>query len=304
VEGRNLLLFNINTIADIKSRTMQPRIYTYKITFEEVPYYYYGVKKEKKFNEEYWGSPITHKWCWELYTPKKQILEVFDYTDEGWVKAQEVEKRLIKLFYQTDKWCLNENCGGIISLELLRKVSKKRVEDKVGLFALSSEELSKIGKKGGSIGGPKGAKTQIENKIGIYARSEEQRKIDCIKGGKVAGKKLYEEGKGIFSLSQEERLENCKKGGEIMGQRTKELGVGIHKLTKGERVENGKKYGGIGGKVVAEKYSRSFSLISPTGERVDAKNLTKFCRDHNLTRSNLQLVLRGKRKEHKGWRKA
>ena len=35
---------------------MQPRIYTYKITFEEVPYYYYGSKKEKYFNEEYWGS--------------------------------------------------------------------------------------------------------------------------------------------------------------------------------------------------------------------------------------------------------
>jgi hypothetical protein len=50
---------------------MQPRIYTYKITFEEVPYYYYGSKKEKVFDEEYCGSPVTNKWCWELYTPKK-----------------------------------------------------------------------------------------------------------------------------------------------------------------------------------------------------------------------------------------
>ena len=165
------------------------------------------------------------------------------------------------------------------------------------------ELQSKAGKIGGKIGGPKGARTQIENKIGMYARNEEQRKFDCIKGGKSAGKKLYEEGKGIFSLSQEERLENCKKGGEIMGQRTKELGVGIHKLTKEERVENGKKYGGIGGKVVAEKYSRSFSLISPTGERVDITNLTKFCRDNNLTRANLQLVLRGNRNHHKGWKR-
>ena len=56
-----------------------PRIYLYKITFEEVPYYYYGVKKEKYFNEEYWGSPYTNKWCWELYTPKKQILQFFDF---------------------------------------------------------------------------------------------------------------------------------------------------------------------------------------------------------------------------------
>ena len=28
-----------------------PRIYTYKITFEEVPYYYYGSKKEKYYNQ-------------------------------------------------------------------------------------------------------------------------------------------------------------------------------------------------------------------------------------------------------------
>jgi hypothetical protein len=50
---------------------MQPRIYVYKITFLEVPYYYYGVHKEKYFNEEYWGSPVTHKWVWDFYTPKE-----------------------------------------------------------------------------------------------------------------------------------------------------------------------------------------------------------------------------------------
>jgi hypothetical protein len=281
---------------------MQPRIYTYKITFEEVPYYYHGSKKEKYFNEEYWGSPVTNKWCWELYTPKKQILELFDYTDGGYKECRKVEDRLIKPVLN-DCWCLNESCGGNYSLEICRINGKNNVENKIGIFALSSEDLSKLGKKGGSIGGPKGARTQIENKIGMYARSEEQRKLDCIKGGKVAGKKLYEEGKGIFSLSLEERFENCKKGGEIMGQRTKELGVGIHKLTKEERAENGRKYGGIGGKVVAEKYSRSFSLISPTGERVDVTNLTKFCRDNNLNRANLQSVLRGNRNHHGGWSK-
>jgi hypothetical protein len=63
--------------------SQSPRIYLYKITFEEVPYYYYGVHKETKFGEEYWGSPKTNKWCWELYTPKKQILQLFDFTDEG-----------------------------------------------------------------------------------------------------------------------------------------------------------------------------------------------------------------------------
>ena len=90
--------------------SQSPRIYIYKITFEEVPYYYYGVKKEKYLNEEYWGSPYTNKWCWELYTPQKQILEVFPYTDEGWKEANKVEKRIIKQFYNADRWCLNENC--------------------------------------------------------------------------------------------------------------------------------------------------------------------------------------------------
>jgi hypothetical protein len=101
-----------------------PRIYLYKITFEEVSYYYYGVHKEKKFNEYYMGSPVTNKWCWQLYTPKKQILQFFDFTDEGWIEAQEIEKRLIKPFYNTDKWCLNEHCGGLISLEVLSKAGK------------------------------------------------------------------------------------------------------------------------------------------------------------------------------------
>ena len=101
-----------------------PRIYTYKITFDEVPYYYYGVHKEKYFNEEYWGSPYTHKWCWEFYTPKKQILEIFPFTDEGWLEAQEVEKKLIRPFYYVDKWCLNEFCGGEISLGCLIKGGK------------------------------------------------------------------------------------------------------------------------------------------------------------------------------------
>ena len=105
--------------------SQSPRIYIYKITFEEVLYYYYGVHKEKTFNDYYMGSPVTHKWVWDFYTPKKQILEVFPYTDEGWLEAQKVETRLIKPFYNTDKWCLNENVGGSISLKISRDTGKK-----------------------------------------------------------------------------------------------------------------------------------------------------------------------------------
>jgi hypothetical protein len=44
-----------------------PRIYVYKITFYEVLHYYYGLHKEKRFDEYYMGSPVTHKDFWELY---------------------------------------------------------------------------------------------------------------------------------------------------------------------------------------------------------------------------------------------
>ena len=132
-----------NKSPNLRSRTMQPRIYTYKITFEEVPYYYYGSKKEKKFNEEYWGSPVVNKWCWEFYTPRKQILELFDFTDEGYKECLKVEGRLIKPVLN-NPLCLNESCGGNYSLETRRKSSKKGVqrlkELGTGIYSLSSEE--------------------------------------------------------------------------------------------------------------------------------------------------------------------
>lgn len=57
-----------------------------------------------------------------LYS-KKQILEVFEYSDEGYFEAQEVEKRIIKPILN-NKWCLNENVGGIISIEGCRRGGK------------------------------------------------------------------------------------------------------------------------------------------------------------------------------------
>jgi hypothetical protein len=99
---------------------MQPRIYTYKITFEEIPHWYWGVHKEKRYNDGYMGSPVTHKWMWEFYTPKVQILEVFPYTDEGWREAHLVEDRLIRPDLN-NPLCLNESCGARVSREASRR---------------------------------------------------------------------------------------------------------------------------------------------------------------------------------------
>ena len=195
--------------------SQSPRIYIYKITFEEVPYYYYGVHKETKYNEYYMGSPVTNKWYWELYTPKKQILQLFDFTDEGYIEAQEVERRLIKPFYNTDKWCLNENVGGIISLKVLRETGKKTYELGLGVHGLTPEQRCENGRKGARKGSIKGGKKTYELGIGIHGRTKEQIKKDSKKGGKISGKNHKENKTGIFGLTPEQTSENARKAGKL-----------------------------------------------------------------------------------------
>lgn len=177
--------------------SQSPRIYIYKITFEEVPYYYYGVHKEKKFGEYYMGSPVTHKWVWDFYTPKKQILEFFEFSDKGWLKAQSVETRIIRPVYNTDKHCLNESCGGKISLEILKScgfiMGNKCKEEKLGIFSLSKEENDFIRKKG--------HKTQKEKGIGFYGKGKDFH----IKNGQKAGMNNVILRRGCFSIDKDER---------------------------------------------------------------------------------------------------
>jgi hypothetical protein len=210
-----------------------PRIYTYKITFEEVPYYYYGVHKEKYFDEKYWGTPVTHKWCWEFYTPKKQILEIFDYTDEGWLEAQEVERRLIRPVFNTDKWCLNEVCGGVISFLTLSEGGKMggatNAKNKTGVCGRSKEKMIEDGKKG--------AKKVVELAIGIHSLTPEQR----MENGRKSGKIQYKNKIGIHALTTNQRKQN--------GKKSYQLGMGIASLNKDEMSKNGRKGGKIGGKI-------------------------------------------------------
>ena len=190
--------------------SQSPRIYTYKITFEEVPYYYYGVHKEKKFNEYYVGTPVTHKWCWELYEPKKQILQFFEFNDAGWLEAQQIEKRIIKQFYNKDKCCLNENCGGKFSLKHQKEAAKKsglsHKQNGTGFFKLTKKERSELSKKCGGIGGNK----TKELGVGIFSLTPEEKSTVS----KRAGKKVKELGVGIFSRTLEQISEDCKKGGK------------------------------------------------------------------------------------------
>lgn len=232
---------------------MHPRIYVYKITFLEVPHYYYGVHKEKIFNEKYFGSPVTHKDYWEKYTPQKEILEIFDLTDSEWIKAQEKEKEYIKPVYNKDPYCLNENCGGIMSLSQRSEAgkiggkiaAKKIIENKLGIYGWTKEQFVENGKKRG--------KNSYENRLGIFSLSKEEKS----KNGKKGAESCRKNNKGIYALTREQKSESGKKGGKIggkiSGNRNKELNKGYCGLTKEERSAAGKIGGKISGKIVGPK---------------------------------------------------
>jgi hypothetical protein len=229
-----------------------PRIYIYKITFEEVPYYYYGVKKEKYLNEEYWGSPYTNKWCWERYTPKKQILEIFEYNDFGWEEANRVEKRIIKQFYNVDKWCLNENCGGVPSLEIKRRTGKRAKELGTGIFSLTEEEIKQNSRKSG-----------IRNK---------------------------ERGIGIFNLTKEQLSEYGKIGGKIGTQTQRELGLGLFSLTTEDRKIIGKKAGKRGGKIGSKTTNSQKWMCLETGHISNSGGLSKYQKARGIDTSKRKRI--------------
>ena len=146
---------------------MQPRIYTYKVTFKEVPYWYWGSHKEKRYGEKYLGTPKSHKWMWDFYTPEICILEFF----ETWEEARKVENRLIKQDLEK-KFCLNEHCGGSMSLASLKKgyEAVKNLpslggfslrDQKSGIFAYTEAEKSKRGKRA--------AETNLKKGTAVYA---------------------------------------------------------------------------------------------------------------------------------------
>lgn len=193
---------------------MQPRIYTYKITFEEVPYYYYGSKKEKRYDEYYMGSPKKHKWCWEFYTPRKQILELFDYTDDGYEECRRCEDRLIKPVVN-DHLCLNEAYGGNFSLGTKRNNGKLCYENNIGCFSIDANERSEISRKTGQ--------KNYEDKKGCFSLTAEERTAL----GKKIGSKFYDEKLGIFSLTFEEK--------SIIAKRNYEQKIGCFSLTEEER---------------------------------------------------------------------
>jgi hypothetical protein len=194
---------------------MELRIYTYKVTFEEIPDWYWGAHKEGKHKDGYLGSPATHAWKWEFYTPHLEILEFFPYTDEGWIEAQNVENRCIKPDLN-NPLCLNEHYGGVISSEARKRGAKK-------MHAIIHAEKDDLGR---SIHGVKNGerlhreKDDLGRSVNAVKAHKEKddlgKSAHAVKAGEKGGPATMKEkddlGRSVQGVKAAERLHKEKDG--------------------------------------------------------------------------------------------
>lgn len=72
--------------------------------------------------------------------------------------------------------------------------------------------------------------------------------------------------------------------------------------TKGEKNPMyGKKLSEESIRKMVEGHLKDFAFISPSGDNVNIRNLTKFCKENNLDVRAMQRVFHGEKRHHKGW---
>ena len=128
------------------------RYYTYKITFKDLPrYFYYGKHKDK--GGPYYGTPKTWKHFWKQFEPEIQILQWYNTEME----VRTAEKAILLATWE-DKYSLNENIGGLLSEEACVRGGKEG------------------GKKSGKINGPENVWKMNDHANTVAVRSENGKK--------------------------------------------------------------------------------------------------------------------------------
>jgi hypothetical protein len=97
--------------------------YTYTIYFVD-GYYYHGYHKlgdKEPLIDGYYGSPVTHKEKWLTTMHWKEMTGLYESHPE----VQFAEQEAIRPVFNTDPYCLNANCNGIIPPEFARIGAKK-----------------------------------------------------------------------------------------------------------------------------------------------------------------------------------
>jgi hypothetical protein len=123
---------------------MKKHHYTYKITFEDTPFYYYGLHSTEKLDDGYLGSPKTNRWCWDFYEATSTILEFFETREEAFT----IENILIKTFIN-DPYCLNAHTNASFSIQASSLGAKAQPRETKQANGRKLAEFNRENKTGG-----------------------------------------------------------------------------------------------------------------------------------------------------------
>ena len=150
--------------------------YTYTIYFVD-GYYYHGYHKHQgvdPLTDGYYGSPVTHKEKWLTTMHWKEITGL-----HGTLEAVTfAEQEAIRPVFRDDPLCLNAACNGLFSKEASVSGGKT-----AGAKAVATGQLlaSKT-RESCQLGGQRGSITLMENKIGLFGMSSEEKRLANEKG--------------------------------------------------------------------------------------------------------------------------
>lgn len=195
------------------------KYYTFRVLFADGSFYYARKTSRSKLSPEcdgYYGSPITHKDKWFNTIHCKDEICLYNTFEE--MALAEIE--LIRP-HLNNPLCLNECCGGLLSLDKITQIGRDNVRLKRGWFAITTEERKIIGSKTGS-------RLRDEGK-GIFGMTPEEKKAL----GRKNGERQKQSKTGVCGLTPGQRKE--------IGNRVRDLGLGLFALSKEQRIINSRK---------------------------------------------------------------
>ena len=268
---------------------MKGNYYTYKITFDDLPkYFYFGFHRHRNDADSYLGSPVTWKRFWNQFEPRVQILQWFETEEE----ARNCEKSIIKSTWK-NSYSLNENCGGNISQESMKKIHEEKNEEGKSLHAARMGGLAAAANKRNQTGffdsevqsdlGKRGSKKCKELGVGCFFDGELKKEIN---------EKLKEEGRGIYcpGVGEKGRETQRKLGvgffnpdaGSKGRERQKELQVGFHDPEKREKYR----------KRATEAVSKSVTCENTeTGEIITFSSVSSAHRETGVNRHRISRMM-------------
>lgn len=263
------------------------RFYTYAYLREDRTPYYIGKGS---------GKRIYSKKDRTVNLPKDKSKIIFLKQNLTEKESFKHEKYMITVFGRKDlgtgilhnRTAGGEGCSGMVHSEDIKL--------KIKTSNLGKKHTEKSKKKMSE------AKKGNTNRKGKTLSEETKRKIGAKSKGRTHSeetrKKISESNKGKkHSEYSKKKMSNAHKG-RIYKPLTEKHKNKLSESNKGKHIITDE----IRNKISNSLCKKTYKLISPLGEEIVIKNITKFCRENNLSLSVMRKVMYGKQiKPHKGW---